>query len=108
MGIITRAELKSLIDSKADYILVDVREAEELEHGMIPTAKHIPLAQIPDALEYPKMFGLSKEKKIIFHCRSGSRSATATALALEKGFQAINYEGSILDWSLIDKNVEAY
>jgi len=105
---ITRDELKALIDSKGEYILVDVRELEELDYGMIPTAKHIPLNQIADALANPKMFGLSKDKKIIFYCRSGSRSDSATALALEKGFNAVNYQGSILDWSKIDQNVKAY
>ncbi len=105
---ITRDELKALIDSKADYILVDVREDDELEYGMIPTARHIPLRIIPTALKNFEQFKLSKTKKLIFYCRSGNRSEQATKLALEQGFNAYNYQGSILDWAEIDANVTAY
>ena len=103
MKTITRDELKKLIDEKAECVLIDVREHDELQHGMIPTAINIPMGRFPGALEH---FG--KTDRLIFYCRSGSRSASVKDLALAQGYNAVNYEGSILDWAEIDPNVEKY
>lgn len=115
MKIITRDELKNLIDSKGKYVLIDVREKDELVHGMIPTAHNIPLGELESALdlssdEFNRKYGfvLVKSARLIFHCRSGGRSKKATELALQKGFHAENFEGSILAWAEIDSNVRKY
>jgi len=100
---ITRDELKKLIDEKGEYILVDVREPFELTHGIIPTSKNIPMGQFPEALDQ-----FNKQDRIIFYCRSGGRSAIVTEMALDQGFNAVNYVGSILEWANIDPNVEKY
>ena len=49
MVIIAREELKKLIDTQAKYVLIDVREKEELDYGMIPTAQNLPLHAFEDA-----------------------------------------------------------
>jgi len=103
MKTITRDELKKLIDEKAECILIDVREPVELQHGVIPTSTNIPLGQFPGALDQ-----FSKQDRLIFYCRSGGRSAQATEMAIQQGFNAENYAGSILDWADIDPNVEKY
>lgn len=116
MKTISRDELKQLIDNKGNYVLVDVREKDELVHGMIPSAHNVPLGELGSALDLsPEVFkkkygffGLSKSDRLIFHCRSGGRSKKATELALQKGFQAENFEGSILAWAEIDSNVQKY
>ena len=117
MEIITRDALKTLIDTKGKYVLIDVREKEELAYGMIPTAHHIPLHEMEFALElvpedFEKKYGFqkpAKEDTVIFYCRSGGRAAMATAFAEQAGFiHAKNYAGSILDWASIDQNVRRY
>ncbi|PSQ98022.1 MAG: molybdenum cofactor biosynthesis protein MoeB, partial [Bacteroidetes bacterium SW_11_64_17] len=43
------------------------------------------------------------------HCRSGGRSAKATELLREKGYDASNLEGGVLAWSdEIDSDVPQY
>ena len=114
--IISTQELKKLIDKKEKYVLIDVREKEELQHGMIPTAHNVPLSEFLDAMEldeisfhekydFPKP---SKKDKLILHCRSGGRSHQACMIAKQKGYQVTNYEGSTWAWAEIDKNVKRY
>lgn len=114
--IISRNELKSLIDKKENYVLIDVRNPEELQHGMIPTARNIPLQEIEHAFdlsdeEFNSKYSFVKPKKddnIIFYCRTGGRSNRAAKILLDKGFNAKNYKGSIWDWAEIDANVKRY
>ncbi len=117
MQIISREELKALIDNKGKYVLIDVREKEELSYGMIPTAKNIPLHEIEQAFtlsegNFQERYHFphpQKEDTVIFYCRTGGRSAMATAFVEEKGFvHAKNYAGSIYDWASIDPNVRRY
>ena len=123
MEIISTEELKELIDEnkdkeKKDYVLIDVRESDELVHGMIPTAVNVPLDEVEDALSeldqqaFKEKFGFEKPDKddnIIFHCRTGGRSAQSTNTALSLGFvNAKNFAGSIWAWSEIDDNVRRY
>jgi len=117
MEIISRDELKELIDTKAKYTLIDVREKEELAYGMIPTAQNIPLHELEYAFElvsedFQKKYGFPKPRKedvVIFYCRTGGRSAMATAFAKAQGFvHAKNYAGSVYDWATIDAHVRIY
>jgi len=109
-------ELKMLMQKKKSYALIDVREKEELSHGMIPGAKHIPLGGFEEALDldaktFLELYHFPKPKKeelLILYCRTGNRSEFATRIAISKGFNAKNYHGSIWEWSTIDKNVKRY
>lgn len=114
--LISMTALKQLIDSKGNYRLIDVRNPDELVHGMIPTAKNIPLPEFEEALELPekdfeKKYGFPKMKKaevLIVHCRTGGRSAVAAAIAEKRGYQVRNFLGSIWEWATIDQNVKRY
>lgn len=64
-------ELKALISSDTDFQLIDVREPYEYEISNIGGAL-IPLADIAQAKDR-----ISRDKKVIIHCRSGKRSAEA-------------------------------
>jgi rhodanese-related sulfurtransferase len=57
-------------------LIVDVREADEVEEGMIPGATHQALSQFPEYQE-----SMPKDKDIVFYCRSGKRSLKAAHLA---------------------------
>ncbi len=113
--IITRDELRALIERKADFTLLDVREKHELTQGMIPGAHNIPLHEIPRAITLqPKQcfatYGviLNKTDDIIVYCRSGARSEKAAAMLAQAGFKVRNFKGSVLSWSEIDPHVKKY
>lgn len=94
MKSITVEELKELIDSKADFQLIDVREPYEYEEANI-NGELIPLGEIPVRHEE-----ISKEKQVIMQCRSGVRSANAVQF-LEQNFgftNLYNLDGGILAW----------
>ncbi|GLB36369.1 putative rhodanese Homology domain containing protein [Lyophyllum shimeji] len=93
-----------------DMYLIDVREPDEVIQGMIPSAVNLPLSELGNSLHLsPDAFlakhGYEKPKKdqqLIFYCRSGKRSATASDVAKRNGFTKIlNYKGSWLEW--VDK-----
>jgi adenylyltransferase/sulfurtransferase len=98
-------ELKSMIDSKEDFQLIDVREPYEIEICSLG-AISIPLAEIPSRVEE-----ISKDKKVVVHCRSGARSGNAIGfLEQQYGFSNLyNLTGGILAWaSEIDPEMESY
>ncbi|KAG6845673.1 hypothetical protein H0H87_005880 [Tephrocybe sp. NHM501043] len=105
---ITYAELKPRTDSPVpDTYLIDVREPDEVVQGMIPSAVNLPLSVLGDSLHlspaaFVEKHGFEKPRKsqqVIFYCRSGKRSTTASDVAKRNGFTNIlNYKGSWLEW----------
>jgi len=98
-------EVKALIDSGEDLILVDVREPHEYQIAFISKATLIPLGQLPNRLSE-----LPKEANIVCHCKSGMRSAKAVDLLKQNGYQRVrNMKGGILAWSdKVDPSVAKY
>jgi rhodanese-related sulfurtransferase len=84
--------------SQSDYILVDVREAYELEgpEGKIEGAIRATLgAELDDFLAHT-----DPTKDYVFICRSGCRSANACAIAQTHGIKkAYNLKGGMLAWN---------
>lgn len=89
---ITVQELKQLKDSNADYQLIDVREEHEFDEANLG-GHLIPLGDILNRADE-----VSKDKKVVVHCRSGKRSATAIqALESSLGYNNLyNLKGGIL------------
>lgn len=92
--IITPDEVAEKLASGEKLKLIDVREYEEVEQGMIPGAKHIPMMTIPENLDQ-----LDKDKEYIFICRSGSRSANVCYYLQEQGYKVCNMIGGMLNWT---------
>ncbi len=84
-------QLLELLDANEDLYIIDVREDDEVVHGMIPGAQHIALATIPERLEE-----LDATKPYIIVCKAGGRSANACAYLEAQGFDVINLEGGML------------
>lgn len=98
-------QLKSWIDQQEDFQLVDVREPYEYEIANIGGEK-IPLAQITASKDQ-----ISKNKKVVFYCRSGRRSTEAiqNLLALEDYDKLYNLKGGINAYAKeIDDQLVAY
>lgn len=103
MKTITVEELKSKLDSKADIQVIDIREDWEVEAASFG-AEHIPMGEVPNHLDK-----IARDKPVIIHCRSGSRSARMIEF-LTAQFQfdnLINLEGGIKAWAeKIDNNLK--
>ena len=80
-------EAKRLIDAGAT--LVDIRTPDEHAREWIPGARNLPLGQTPPAMRGP----------IVFHCRSGARTAANAARFAESvDCEAYLLEGGIEAW----------
>jgi rhodanese-related sulfurtransferase len=89
---------KRLIDQGA--VLVDIREADEHARERVPGARNRPLSRLT-SLES------SGAQTVIFHCRSGARTAAnAPRLASATGCQAYILEGGLDAWKRAGLPVE--
>ncbi|MBL7892145.1 MAG: rhodanese-like domain-containing protein [Bacteroidia bacterium] len=91
---ITPLELKELIDSKADFQLIDVREPHEVEIATIG-GENIPMGDVMDSLDK-----IDKNKKVVIYCRSGNRSGAIINALMNEGFNNLyNLKGGILAYA---------
>jgi rhodanese-related sulfurtransferase len=75
-------------------VLVDVREPNETDAERFPGAVLVPLSEF-DPASIPDPAG----RDVVFACRSGRRSVTASLAAQEKGFAyGSHMAGGILAW----------
>jgi adenylyltransferase/sulfurtransferase len=103
----TVEDLRARLESREDFLLLDVREPGESALARIPGAKLIPLGQLAGRLEELAAW---RGRPVLVHCKTGSRSAQAVRLLREKGFPgAVNVAGGIAAWSeRIDPSVPKY
>jgi rhodanese-related sulfurtransferase len=78
----------------AGVTVLDVRDQVEWHHAHIDDATHIPLADLPERVDE-----LPGDRQLLVVCKVGGRSAQATAFLREKGFEAINLAGGMVDWA---------
>ena len=83
-------ELQADQNVKDKFIVVDVRAKAESDVSVIPGA-------ITKA-KFEQTANQHQGKAIIVYCTSGGRSAKYANLLKQKGWNAWNYKGSILDW----------
>ena len=76
------------------YLLVDVRELNETDAESYPDAVIVPLSAF-DASLIPDPLG----REVVFACRSGRRSVTASLAAQEQGYPyTAHLAGGIIAW----------
>jgi rhodanese-related sulfurtransferase len=102
---IDAAGLAELLDADMAPVLLDVREAWEVEFARIEGALHIPMAQIP-----ARAGELDPAKPIVVMCHHGMRSRQVAQWLLGQGFADVsNFDGGIAAWSAhIDPSVPRY
>jgi sulfur dioxygenase len=85
------------LEENADRVqIVDVREPEEFEGplGRIASARLIPLGELAG-----RVGELARDRPVVAVCRSGSRSARATAILQQAGLSDVaNLAGGMLRW----------
>lgn len=92
---VSAGEAAAMMEEEENYIILDVRTAEEYEEKHIPGAICIPnedigadgIPQLPD-----------KDQLILVYCRSGNRSKQAAEKLAELGYTNIVEFGGIIDW----------
>lgn len=119
LSTIDKEGLKQRIEGKhkGNYLLIDVREPNEVMGGAIPTAINIPLGQLEAEFnlkpaEFKKRYGVEKPTattEVIFSCRAGPRAMQAAKfLSQSVGHpKTLCYYGSWVDWSKSSSRIEA-
>jgi rhodanese-related sulfurtransferase len=84
-------------------VLVDVREPNETEVERYPSAVIVPLSAFdPAAIPEPQ------GREVVFACRSGRRSVTASLAAQEQGYPYNSHlAGGILAWKAAGLPIES-
>lgn len=102
---ISATALKLELDSDSPPVLVDVREAEELEISRFPMAVHIPMMELA-----ARLGEFDREADLVIVCRSGARSGRVTAYMLQAGFKRVrNLAGGINGWAQdVDRTMPLY
>jgi rhodanese-related sulfurtransferase len=91
---ITPLEAKSLIETRTDLVLVDVRSPEEFQGGSLPGATLIPFWDFAKG-----RFDLPKDKPILLICAVGGRSLACGQLLASKGYREVyNLKGGLDAW----------
>jgi len=93
-----------------DVIIVDLRDVRERQRsGYIPGSVHCPRGMVefwvdPQSPYYKEVFG--QDKKFVFHCASGWRSALTTATLNDMGFDAAHLKEGFSTWEVQGGPVE--
>jgi len=98
---ITAAQAQELI-AKGAALVVDVRDAPELQSGKVAGAVHVPRGMLefradPESPNHDPHFG--KDKTVIVYCASGGRSALAGKVLKEMGYGEVYNLGAFKDWA---------
>ena len=101
---ISVTELKRRLDAHEDFMLLDVREPDEVAVASIAGATAIRMAEIP-----ANVAALPADRPIVVMCHHGGRSAQVTGYLNAQGFaNAVNLDGGIDAWSMLDPTVPRY
>jgi rhodanese-related sulfurtransferase len=107
---ISAEEAVALIENDS-VIIIDIRDVRELQReGKIPGSFHCPRGMLefwidPSSPYHKDIF--AQEKKFIFHCASGWRSALATQVAQRMGLKPVAHiESGFAGWKKAGGPVE--
>ena len=87
-----------------NVVIVDIRDIRERQRtGFIPGSVHAPRGMIefwvdPDSPYFKEVFG-QDNKKYVFHCASGWRSALTVATLQDMGFEAAHLKEGFSTWA---------
>ena len=80
-----------------DYLLLDVRTADEYANGHVDSAMNIPLDELRDRLQE-----LDKTKKIVGYCQVGLRGYLADRVLTQNGFEFLNVTGGYKSYKILE------
>ena len=99
--------VKSLVDQKDDFLLLDCREADEYEFVRIEGSQLVPMSEIVARVEELRDHA---DRRIVVYCHIGGRSLQVTQWLRQQGFRgAQNMTGGIDAWSVeVDTQLPRY
>jgi len=106
VGVISRADVVKMIQEKQKFLIVDVRESDEIKtFGKIdwPDQKNLSRGKLEPMLAKS---GLKVEDKILVHCKTSARAALAAKTLKEFGFKNVQIiDGGMDKW--LEENLPA-
>lgn len=101
MGLLNFLKTKDINAGVKDFqatkgaVLLDVHTAGEYAEGHIENSLNLPLQNIEQAVSVIK----DKNTPLFVHCRSGGRSASATAALKKMGYTNVSDIGGIMSYN---------
>ncbi len=91
--------------TRAEPVLIDVREPWEFEYCRIDGSQLIPLGELPSRIDE-----LPTDRPLVMVCHHGHRSYYAAALLQQAGFTEVhNLRGGVEAWAaVIDSKMKRY
>ncbi len=87
----------NLKSQKNDFVIIDVRETDELAGGVIDDSISMPSGLVIRNAKKKQIDNL-KDKKICTYCGSGYRGNIAADELVKEGFNAVTLEGGYTSW----------
>lgn len=98
---VTTEELEERL-GKGEVAVLDVRGQAEWETGHMPGVPNIPVGYLTERLDE-----IPRDRPLVVHCESGSRSAIAASVLRAHGVQGVsNLSGGIVAWQRSGRPVE--
>ena len=88
---------KELMSQKDDFVIIDIRESDELSGGIIEDSIHMPLGLCIRNVKKKQIEEL-KDKKICTYCGTGYRGNIAADELIKGGFNTVTLEGGYSKW----------
>lgn len=96
-------DLKRRMGQDKDFVLLDVRKAEEIETARLPGSTEIFLGDVPERLDE-----IPRDKPIITFCGSGRRAIIAASILKRNGFERVeNCLGSMAACQAVGCSIES-
>ncbi len=102
-------DMRPMVDDPS-VVIVDIRDVRERQRsGFIPGSFHCPRGMVefwvdPKSPYFKEIFG--EDKKFVFHCASGWRSALTVATLQDMGFEAAHMKDGFSAWEKTGGPVE--
>jgi rhodanese-related sulfurtransferase len=91
---VTPSDFLATFAGRPGTLLLDVREAWELDVARLPDAVHIPMNEVP-----ARLAELGRARDVVVMCRSGGRSLSVARYLEAQGYRSVaNLSGGILAW----------
>jgi rhodanese-related sulfurtransferase len=104
-ALLTPQEVNARLSGDHPPIVIDVREADEVEIARLDGAVHVPLSRFRSAIE-----SLDRHAEYVVVCHHGIRSGQAATLMTDRGFMRVaNLLGGLDAWAReVDPSMPRY